>query len=796
MIAGRAAVVYLTFAWPAVFAAPVLRRAFPKLPDGGVAIARPIAWLLIAWFAWFLPSLSLAPYGTPLVLVGAALLAAGGIWCAIQDRREWGEIFRRHGWAILLGEAIGIAVFVFFVWDVQWNGDVHPAAERFMDYAILERLGLTRTFPPLDAWMAGKTLQYYYYGYVVMDVLRRLAGMELRWFFNLAIAGVYSTFAMALYGGGTALVGKETRRPWLGGIAAFVGGSLVGNFDFVRQILVSRWNAGRWIFYPIDWFHASRVINGTINETPAFSVFWGDLHPYFISFPLVAAVATLAIGALRADELPFAGSRGHVRWLALFLLAIGLGSLFPTNSWDFPTFTVVAMVAIAGKLLPSDALALLRWDAWKKDGVLTRASMKERFLAEWQRWLRELVVIGGTLAVASVVLYLPFHIGFGKQVGRGIGLAQRRSDAIPMMVHFGPWFLVMVGWAIATAKDSGHRLQRALPIPATALALVIYEKLLEAHVASAIGALSRHGGALLVVSQGLDHLLLRGLAFVLVIAALWTMLGDLELSELSTMEGAARALTAGALGLVLICEFAFLRDFYGGDNERMNTVFKAYVQAWILFGLGGSGLLVATWRAVLARTPRWRWSYAGATAIVLVCGLSFLSLADYTRSGRWHGTRSSPRPTWDAEDLFRRTLPEDARAVDWIRTNLPPDATILESTAHAYEWPSRIATFSGRICLVGWKNHESGWRNSWELAMDRDAAIQAVYAAPDLETAQQILHKYGIEYVYVGDLERAPVPKEHRTWNLEKFEGWPAVYRNERVAIYRVPAASAAVSKS
>ena len=376
MIAGEAARVYATFAWPGLFAAPLLRRAFPKLPDGGLTLSRPLGWLIIAWVSWILPSLAVPVYGNGLVVFAAVLLAASGTFLAIRDRAEWKAIFRRSLGTILLGEAIGLAVFAVFVWMVQWNGDLHPSAERFMDYAILERLSLTRTFPPLDAWMAGKTLQYYYYGYVVMDVLHRLSGVEMRWFFNLAIPGVFSTFAIALYGGGLTLVG--TRRAAL---AAVIGGAFFGNFDFARQIIANRWRTGSWSIYPLDWFHTSRVINGTINEVPAFSVFWGDLHPYFIAFPIVTLVITLAISCV-LDDPPLSPKRPVAdRLLTLFVLTIPLGCLFPTNSWDAPTFTAVMMAALAWPLLPpmNDFLALGTKAAWIVPGKPWTETVRSRF---------------------------------------------------------------------------------------------------------------------------------------------------------------------------------------------------------------------------------------------------------------------------------------------------------------------------------------------------------------------------------------------------------------------------------
>jgi YYY domain-containing protein len=783
VIFAAAARVWLVFALPGIFAAPLLRRAFPGLNDGGAAIARPVGWLIVTWIAWFLPSLTPIPYGTPLAIVAMSVVAVGGAVVAFLDRKAWREVIRTQWTSIVLGEAIGLAVVAIFTWLMRWNGDVHPLAERFMDYAILARLDHTTSFPPLDSWMAGKTLQYYYYGYVVMDVLRRLASMDLRAFFNLAGPAVYGVFAMGLYGCGRALTGRR-----VGGVIAFVGGALLANFEFARQIVTTRWSSGQWHFYGLNWFAASRLIPGTINEVPAFSAFWGDLHPYYLGFPFVAAVVCLGIAAFRAETPPFDASRPILdRALALLVLTVPLGALYPTNSWDFPTFAAMIMAAIAiPRLPPMERLGpLADWVSWKK-------SWRGK-LAENRDWIEPLVTDVLAVAVVSVLLYLPFHIGFGRQVGRGIRLAQHRSDAFPMMLQFGPWFLVIVGWALATARTPAERLRRALPVPAAAVVLLVYERYLVASVAGFVKVLAGKGAVLLVLSQGIDHLFLRGLAFVLILASLWSLLGDLEWKQLRTPEGFSRGLVASALGLVLICEFAFLRDFYGGENERMNTVFKAYIQAWILFGVGSAGLVGAIWESLKKRSWTWMAGYAVAGSVTVAASLSFIVLADYTRSNRFTSTRAAPRPTYDPEALFRERYPDDARAVDWIKLNLPADATILEETAHAYEWETRVSTFTGRIGLIGWQNHESGWRNSWDLAMDRANMIKQIYEGTDLDAACAIARRYGMEYIYVGELERDA--KKYPGFHLEKFSALEKVYGSDRVALFRVPATDATVAK-
>ena len=744
--------VYLAFALPGVFAAPLLRRAFPRLRDGGASIARPAGWALIAWIAWIFPSLHVVPYGTAIVFAATIAVGALGAAVAWQDRAAWRELFRREWKTIAIGEALCAGVYLLGMWLIQFNGDVHPMAERFMDYAIMNRIGLTKVFPPLDSWMAGKTLQYYYYGYVVMDALRRIAFLKLIDFFNPAIPAVFSSFVLAIWGAGLAVTNRR-----IAAAIAVVGAGFCGNLEFARELLIHRFAQHQWDADHLDWFKASRIIPGTINEVPSFSWFWGDLHPYVMGFPLVAMLIALCLTVAQTPESPVASTRPRAdRFLALALLTIPLGATYPTNSWDLPTFWTLTMVALAWPHLAS--LLALAKKAWEPPN---------RARAVWLLWENEVVRSLVFVGIGAVLLYVPFHIGFGKQVGRGIRLTIERSDAIPWMLQFGPFLIALELWAIATAKDRAALVRRALPMPAVAAVLAIFETLtvrkiltddrtVAPGVAAWVAGLQSHGAIAHAVGAGIEHLFLKGLAFLLIVAVLWVLIADLEPAELSTPEGLGRALFAFAMMIVLVCEFAYIDDFYGGKNERMNTVFKAYLQTWMLLGVGTAGLAVGAWQALQSRPRALRGTIAGVAALTAVASLCFITFADYSRSSRFTGTRSAPRPTYDPELLLRDTLPADYRAIEWVKANLTPDAAIAESTANAYEWDSRIATFTGRLSLIGWKNHESGWRNEWDDALQRAKVIDEIYAG-DLTTAESLAHQWGLQYLYVGEQERGPL---------------------------------------
>ena len=56
-------------------------------------------------------------------------------------------------------------------------------------------------------------------------------------------------------------------------------------------------------------------------------------------------------------------------------------------------------------------------------------------------------------------------------------------------------------------------------------------------------------------------------------------------------------LTFTGLLILLGVEFFFLRDFLGGgDYYRMNTLFKFFIQVWVMFGLVAAVALPQLWQ--------------------------------------------------------------------------------------------------------------------------------------------------------------------------------------------------------
>ena len=100
---------------------------------------------------------------------------------------------------------------------------------------------------------------------------------------------------------------------------------------------------------------------------------------------------------------------------------------------------------------------------------------------------------------------------------------------------------------------------------------------------------------------------------------------------------------------------------------------------------------------------------------------------------------------------------------------------VVEGVKDSYTLYGRVATFTAFPTVLGWPYHEWLWRGSINTSMSPRTAVerktgqpdtvdqrrkdvQALYETENSEEAGRIVAKYGIEYIYVGKLEREQYP--------------------------------------
>jgi uncharacterized membrane protein len=88
--------------------------------------------------------------------------------------------------------------------------------------------------------------------------------------------------------------------------------------------------------------------------------------------------------------------------------------------------------------------------------------------------------------------------------------------------------------------------------------------------------------------------------------------------------------------------------------------------------------------------------------------------------------------------------------------------------------------------VLGWKHQVTQQHNTTEAgaeAMRRVADIRRIYTAASRAKTMELLDRYLVDYVYLGNIER----RRYKIPVKSKFDGWlPVVYENDGVTIYSV----------
>ena len=235
-----------------------------------------------------------------------------------------------------------------------------------------------------------------------------------------------------------------------------------------------------------------------------------------------------------------------------------------------------------------------------------------------------------------------------------------------------------------------------------------------------------------------------------------------------------------------------------GDIDRMNTVFKFYLQVWVLLGIASAYLV---WHQIYMRRinqviPKY-WRYIWVTVLVLlIAGTSIYPI--FGTQARLKSRFEILPMTLDGTSYMRSAvyndphgkiaLAPDYEGIQWLQKNVPGSPVVLEGLTPNYRWGGRISVYTGLPTVIGWQWHQEQQRRGYSWAIgERARDVDRIYRTPEMTEAIELLRKYSVEYIYIGQLERLYYPKE----SLSKFKNTmlssvESVYENEGVEIYRI----------
>lgn len=878
---------YATIFLFGALAFPLVFATLPTMADGGYAVSKLVGMLLVAFFAWAVSSLKIPIWSQAGILFSLLLLAC---LSAMLTRVRLVEFLRDNWKRLAWIELIGLAAFLALIVVRLTNPDLwHPVkgGEKPMDFAYLNGVLRSTTFPPIDPWFAGGFINYYYFGYVLVGAPALLLGVMPAFAYNLMIPTVFSLTGLGAFSAAFNILahwrkhGGRLGNPWLAGIMALLLCVALGNLDTARvfgnevaalggynkpesleRFLVEEYeirndtaitaadradlalqarqyhigdslryeadnalslirgllggagkllqgegpriNSDRWYWGPSRVLAETPGVRGNaITEMPYFTFLYGDLHAHMLAMPLVLLCLLLLFnevaGARRQFRPPLE------RALSLLLLALTVGVLQATNTWDWLTMSLLSVLALAY--------------AWR-----LRWHRTFRPVRDWRFFIALLLILSAAFAITAYLAADPaLVIGDGTPptglmealrsallvcigallLGLGLRFVFVRESAIDFALSVCGFMILNLAFALpfsswyASAYNSVQLWQGGkTPLWAyfdihglflfLIVSLLIWDScrwLRRGHGALpkkpqrtvGLGAVSLVLALSLAAAMADYQVALIALPLICWIALLFFREGQsLAMRFMLVLIGLALSLTLGVEVLVL-----------GGDIGRQNTVFKFYIQVWLLFSVAGGLAFACLYSASERFSPRLKvlW-YAPCLLLLAVAGLFPITATrgrsldrmapdlPLTLDGMEYMTKAKH---WEYPPGGGRGIETDLSAdyqlIRWLQENVQGSPVIIEGRQPGgeYRWNGRVSIMTGLPSPLGWNWHQRQQRaihpmNDWVFQRERN--ILQFYDSPDVDVAVDIINHFDVRYIIRSGLEEA----HSAPAGLEKFE--------------------------
>lgn len=502
--------------------------------------------------------------------------------------------------------------------------------------------------------------------------------------------------------------------------------------------------SNRWYWGPTRVLNETPgVMGNAINEIPYFTFLYGDLHAHMINMPLMLFVMLFLF-----NEVAVAQRDRRSVWamvLAVGLAGMTVGMMRATNTWDWPTFTILGVVGLG-----------YAW--WRRWETISRASL-----------VHLVGYIGGFLTISFFAVW-PYATWYAA-IYNSVSLWE--GGKTPLWAYWnmhGTFLFTIVSlfvwetgrWLRNIRVQEMRRHRNTLWALATITVIVL--------VGSVVAAFIEYQVALIALPL------------------IWWGIVLFFRPEQSVPMQFVIVLMCFALALTMAVEIVVI----AGDIGRQNTLFKFYIQVWLFFSVAGG----AAFAWVVQRSYEWRlfvnigwWS---------MCLVLFVTAAMYpilsTRARMVDRMAPQTPLTLNGLDYMQYAdhqmiyyldsvpMATDYALIRWLQENVEGTPIIMEgrTAASEYTYTGRIAINTGLPTILGWRFHQTQQRSFEPLPQmvnQREFNIKYFYRTGDILGATNMLRHYDVSYVIVSDYERSMVtpgapnyPVQTTDEGLAKFE--------------------------
>jgi uncharacterized membrane protein len=384
---------------------PLTYLFFNKFWDKGYIFSKLIGILLVSYTIWILGSLKILPFTAQALWLVILAGVIGNIYLVKKSLVTGAELHKN--WRIFIFEEI-----LFFLALVLWSyvrgfqPDIQ-GLEKFMDYGFVNAILRSRFFPPADMWLAGESINYYYFGHLISAVLTKLSGIDSAITYNLMLGSLFAFTFTTAFSFSTNLLRntkyeiRNTKLIVLGLLTACLvslGGNLHSLWWFLKNgNFRSYWypDATRFI---VQLFGAA---DNTIHEFPIYSFVVADLHGHLLNLPFVIMFLSLVLTFYLHKKI----------YLPTYIFcSLMLGLFYITNTWDLPIYGLILGFTIL----------LFNYLKYKIN----------------LKTLIQTALHGLGIIFVALIATLPFHLNF-QNIAKGVALADFHSPLWMLLVLWG-----------------------------------------------------------------------------------------------------------------------------------------------------------------------------------------------------------------------------------------------------------------------------------------------------------------------------------------------------------------------
>lgn len=349
--------------------------------------------------------------------------------------------------------------------------------------------------------------------------------------------------------------------------------------------------------------------------------------------------------------------------------------------------------------------------------------------------IKKSLLLSGLIVIPSYILFLPYHLNYRKALEIGI-ITSNRTELIQYLLIFGAFIFIITYYLINSNNQQ------------------IRKNLLKWLVG-------------LVILSPLAFIIKFQLLILLIPLGILAYSGMVR--EKEPVRKFLFLLVLMGVLLSLFAEVFYIKDAMSRlVYFRYNTIFKLYIQIWILWGIVASYFFYEMIKKKIVYI---------ACILILMASIYPVFITISESKG------FKVAPTLDAESSIRKEHPYEYEAIEWLRSkNGTP--VILQASGFSYAWNSYVSAFTGLPTVLGWEFHEYQWRMNLEEINIRRSDVEKVYTSSNYEVIKNIVDKYNIKYIYVGSAEH----DRYKVTNIfeEQKEKFKLVFKNPEVKIYEV----------